>query len=440
MRIQINLTGKHIITLFITALAAAAVNQAGAFYSNNPTVMGHTISEIQCGADKCDANSDDIIDMATTADYATNAGHATSADSAISASNINTGTYNWNSDNSRTVNVDYATNAGDADTLDGLHANEIGGKWSGSGNDIYYNDGNVGIGVTEPKYRFEVNGNARFSGSVRLANAAGNYLKLPHLTTAQRDALSPETGMLIYNTDTRQIEGYVPSQWEKIIGGKSVGESCNVPADCATNFCVDGFCCDSPCNDKTCQTCGPLSSNGAGYCGYVVSGDPDNECTAGSSSSDGCRKDECSGTGYSCGVYTSGDHGCPVCQTCSDSDAACENYPEYAEDTGCNQICRGCSNGYCINIPVGQKDTYGTNQCTATHYACNGAGSCTAPKGYVCINHPYAQPCNLVCTSNGFDSCEGTYCNTGDCTGYKWTCNDYWQCSGTCKCYGYIYN
>jgi hypothetical protein len=32
-------------------------------------------------------------------------------------------------------------------------------------------------------------------------------------TTAQRDALTPQTGMIIYNTTTGNFEGYKASSW-----------------------------------------------------------------------------------------------------------------------------------------------------------------------------------------------------------------------------------
>ncbi len=57
---------------------------------------------------------------------------------------------------------------------------------------------------------------------VRLTGGGGSYLLLPSLTTTQRDALAPETGLLIWNTTTAQIEQYNGSAWAAVGGGAGI--------------------------------------------------------------------------------------------------------------------------------------------------------------------------------------------------------------------------
>ncbi len=66
--------------------------------------------------------------------------------------------------------------------------------------------GNVGIGKT-PSEKLDVNGNIKVSG---------NSLKMKGITTAQRDALTPEAGDIIFNTTTNKHEGYDGSNWKKL--------------------------------------------------------------------------------------------------------------------------------------------------------------------------------------------------------------------------------
>ena len=47
-----------------------------------------------------------------------------------------------------------------------------------------------------------------------LTISAGGQLTLPSVTTAQRDALTPATGMIVYNTDTASIQKYNGTAWE----------------------------------------------------------------------------------------------------------------------------------------------------------------------------------------------------------------------------------
>lgn len=44
--------------------------------------------------------------------------------------------------------------------------------------------------------------------TVTITDGAGHYLQVPKLTTAQRDALAPTNGMIIYNTTTGRFEAY----------------------------------------------------------------------------------------------------------------------------------------------------------------------------------------------------------------------------------------
>jgi len=65
-----------------------------------------------------------------------------------------------------------------------------------------------------------LNSGSKTIGPVNFENKAGNYLRLPSLTTVQRDALTAVAGMLIYNSTTSQIERYQGSAWD---GVASVG-------------------------------------------------------------------------------------------------------------------------------------------------------------------------------------------------------------------------
>ena len=47
-------------------------------------------------------------------------------------------------------------------------------------------------------------------------------IQLPTMTTAQRDALTPIAGMIIYNTTTGTIQQYVSGAWENFGGGGGV--------------------------------------------------------------------------------------------------------------------------------------------------------------------------------------------------------------------------
>jgi hypothetical protein len=52
-------------------------------------------------------------------------------------------------------------------------------------------------------------------GPLVLTSAAGNYLRLPALTSTQRDAITPAAGMMLFNSTSNQIERY-QSSWNGI--------------------------------------------------------------------------------------------------------------------------------------------------------------------------------------------------------------------------------
>jgi hypothetical protein len=59
------------------------------------------------------------------------------------------------------------------------------------------------------------------ANNVIISDGAGNYMQLPKLTTAERDALSAVNGMVIYNTTTLSLEAYENGAW----GSMGVGEN-----------------------------------------------------------------------------------------------------------------------------------------------------------------------------------------------------------------------
>ena len=90
---------------------------------------------------------------------------------------------------------------------------------------------NVGEIITKAIMDAHVKMNLRYlhgdDGATTLANAlilpdgAGFYIHIPSLTTAQRDALTPTAGMLIYNSTTTQFNKYENTAWRADLGFNS---------------------------------------------------------------------------------------------------------------------------------------------------------------------------------------------------------------------------
>jgi len=291
----------------------------------------------------------------------------------------------------------------------------------GADSNLFWDNTNkrLGIGTINPNTKLEVAGSLTITGS-------SSYIKLPLLTTTQRNVISPETGMIIFNSTANEVQVYVPSEWKKFGAGAATGTACTVPGECATALCVDNYCCDTTCSGTVCQTCGLLSSNGVGHCGYVnnSSNDPRNTCTTASPpAADSCKSPNCSGTGYACG-YLIGDGGQPVCKYCSGS-----SYDP-------------------INIAIGVQDTTTPSVCTATHYRCDGSGNCSAPFsatkqcrfcGYPATGFdPWS--CISECARLGYDGCGIGHCNSGCATAY-YPCDTVLAGgnNGYCDCRYYAY-
>jgi hypothetical protein len=257
--------------------------------------------------------------------------------------------------------------------------------------------GNVGIGTTNPTAKLQVEGSLEITGT-------SSYLKFPMLTTAQRDALTPETGMTIFNSTTGQLEVYVPSEWKKVASGAPVGGNCTNPGDCDSGFCVDNWCCDTAC-DGFCEACsGAKKGYGSdGYCGYIGAGlDPDNECTASGCTSDGT----CNGSGACSGNVAAG----------TDPNNYCT-----ASYTGCNGAYKVGPDGNCDGS--GACNTGGLSSfCPTSTPPCSTGGGCSGGNCVSVSNQPIdSQP-------SGCTGCN--YCNgSGSCVACGWT-DELWSCSG----------
>lgn len=246
-----------------------------------------------------------------------------------------------------------------------------------------------------------------------MAGGGGSYLKLPHLTTVQRDALSPEAGMMVYNTTMGEAQIYIPDQWLKFPatgapeGCKPSGTGCSSPSECCSGFCSpDGYCCDSECSGapdcSSCATGTCTSINEGGECwsggwsgcqGCSYSSTCD-ESASGTKTRDyklcsggTCSESHTESQSCTCTRDTDGDR-CGTCKECSGG--SCVNVAEGSdpfndcynstggEDCSTAQArygtCHGCSKGYCDGSGSCAYYTSGEHECP-TCYTCDGATS-----------------------------------------------------------------
>ena len=128
-----------------------------------------------------------------------------------------------------------------------------------------------------------------------------------------------------------------------------------------------------------------------------------------------------------CGVRSAGEYGLPACQRCDGVSMTPVNIANNTQDTEgsnlCNQTCKKCSNGTCVN-QSSSEDLFnhcGPYECKTGN--CNGtSGAC----GYYTSGH------------NGCGVCQ--QCNSaGSCGGYSGPGSDY-GCSGSfpSSCYSCV--
>jgi hypothetical protein len=182
------------------------------------------------------------------------------------------------------------------------------------------------------------------------------------------------------------------------------GASCNVPADCASGFCVDGVCCNSSCSGP-CQACA-AALNGVvnGQCLAVTNNtDPDNDCATQAPST-------CGTTGI-CVSGACAQHSGNVCAA-----ATCVG-ATFTDDSICNGMgaCQAPGSIMCVSPYL-----CAPNQCQScsdgivngneTDVDCGGGGACA--------------DCTLgdACSVGG--DCVSGFCVDGVC------CNT--ACVGTC--------
>jgi len=128
--------------------------------------------------------------------------------------------------------------------------------------------------------------------------------------------------------------------------GVKLQVNCTSGSQCASGHCVDGYCCNTAC-DQPCYACN--ISNHEGTCSPLT------------------------GT--------------------------------YVEDAGCTTPCMGCLAGECVALPNNTQDVYGANVCNQTCKKCS-EGSCI----------------NQASFEDLFNQCPAAGCTTGDCAGSSGTC------------------
>jgi len=83
------------------------------------------------------------------------------------------------------------------------------------------NDGGNQLG--SPLETLNILGPVDTAGPLTVLDGAGQFLHVPKLTTAERNALTADEGMIIYNTDTNQFERYQAGAWGPFGGGGGGG-------------------------------------------------------------------------------------------------------------------------------------------------------------------------------------------------------------------------
>jgi len=192
-----------------------------------------------------------------------------------------------------------------------------------------------------------------------------------------------------------------------LMNKKPNGQTCSIPADCGSSFCVDGTCCNSACLG-TCQACNVTGK--LGLCVNLPAGSADNLATVTCALPQYC---DAAGTCQS-GLKANGIT-CMTGTQCGSGncvDGVCCESP-------CMGTCQACNvpnyEGSCTAVPPGGSDPMATTACNAPNY-CSG-GVCTVgrkPNGATCV-------LGNECGSN--NCVDGTCCENS-CTGSCLTCKN----------------
>jgi hypothetical protein len=197
-------------------------------------------------------------------------------------------------------------------------------------------------------------------------------------------------------------------------GKKGLGQKCNVPADCKSNFCKDGVCCDQRC-DSTCAYC--ALPNAPGRCTTVPAGVTDPRGVCKNNGPGACNTNgKCNGA-RGCQSYPTGT----VCRA-----GTCDSSTNRVTDDGT------CRNGSCSSPSPTTCAPYrcNSNRCGSS---CSTNSQCSSPN--VCVDGSCGKrPVGQVCSKNS--DCASAFCSQGVCCGTSCTASCF-SCSlpgsiGTC--------
>ena len=264
-----------------------------------------------------------------------------------------------------------------------------------------------------------------------LGGSGAELGQLPTYTSAERDALSPSTGLMIYNIDYDQVQTFTGIAWSGITGNKDLGIECYSSMDCASGFCVDSVCCDTSldnCNSdceacnlagtigyctvranldntevvSTCWYCNGTSDTSLAYLGYTgVNCTGSHACFSGTCFDSYCDEDndghfttsvaQCPSNRFQ---STAGDDCDDDCNTCYPGSTATTTTPD-----GKDQDCDGTIDDY-LTTTVGGRltntGTFGCHLCPGDYPRCIGYTS----SSYKCYSSGAFGSCTNTCGTN----------------------------------------
>jgi hypothetical protein len=159
MRLEVNIEKKYFFGLLALGLIVLGIVGVIAYGTNNPQNFGHSVGEIDWNG---------IVQ----GQVKSSGGFCIGEDDCINSWESIAGSGGGSSTPSGVTKIIAGNGIGMSSTNDnGAGDVIIISKWTtGANNKIYYNDENVGIGVSDPSYKLHVNGETNFEGHLRLAN------------------------------------------------------------------------------------------------------------------------------------------------------------------------------------------------------------------------------------------------------------------------------